>query len=203
MRSLVRSAHRRNGTHRRSKRSAQKLQRKSLLRGACGCGCAGASPALSCILLCASMLYLRRRRSPSARRRPGAGGSAAQLPLGEALPADAALVALLARVDALVALEVAARHQRQPAHVAGVRLHARVRQLVHFERRRVDERLAAQVALQQSSVFRERANTAHSKLNRTNSPYIPATVHSRCSVHRYGRTVGTTGIKGIHHTANV
>lgn len=61
-------------------------------------------------------------------------------------------MALLAGVDPLVPLEVAARHQRQAAHVAGVRLHARVRQLVHLERRRVDERLPAQVALQQSSL---------------------------------------------------
>lgn len=141
------------GTHRRSKRSAQKLQRKRRRRGCCGC--AGASPALSCILLCASMLYLqsngRVKKGRRARRVPApfavgpvVGGS----PLGEALPADAALVPLLAGVDALVALEVAARHERQAAHVAGVRLHARVRQLVHLERRRVDERLAAQVALQ-------------------------------------------------------
>ena len=70
------------------------------------------------------------------------------VPLGEPLPADGTLVPLLAAVHALVPLEVRARHERQPAHVARVRLHARVRQLVHLERRRVDERLAAQVTLE-------------------------------------------------------
>lgn len=73
-------------------------------------------------------------------------------PLGEALPAELALVALLPAVDARVPLEMRARHEREPAHVAGVRLHARVRQLVHLERRRVDERLAAQVALTTNNI---------------------------------------------------
>lgn len=68
--------------------------------------------------------------------------------LGEALAADGALVALLPAVHALVALQVRAGHQGQPTHVARVRLQPRVGQLVHLERRRVDERLPAQVALE-------------------------------------------------------
>lgn len=68
--------------------------------------------------------------------------------LGEALAADGALVALLPAVHALVALQVRAGHQGQTTHVARVRLQPRVGQLVHLERRRVDERLPAQVALE-------------------------------------------------------
>lgn len=69
-------------------------------------------------------------------------------PLRELLPAGLALVALLAAVHSLVALEVGARHERQPALGAGVRLHPAVAEFVHLEGGRVDEGLTAQVTLE-------------------------------------------------------
>ena len=69
------------------------------------------------------------------------------VPLGELLAADEALVSFLPAVDALVPLEMRARHESQPALAARVGLHARVAKLVHLERRRVDEGLPAQIAL--------------------------------------------------------